>query len=253
MQTLFGAGAMWGTPLTDAVGNPVSNPTPVRFGVAQEISIDIDFSTKELYGTLQFPVAVGRGTAKISGNIKNAQINGRAWASLFFGQSMTTGIFADVLDTTGSLIPMTGPYTITPTVPGSGTWAADLGVLDTNGNPMQVVASAPASGQYSVSAGVYTFAAADDGKRVFINFQYTGTSTTAPDLLVTSQPLGYTPTFALDVYLPYQGSSVTAHLFNAVASKLAIQTKLDDFVIPQMDYTAFADAQNRVMQIGTSQ
>lgn len=253
MQTLFGAGAMWGTPLTDSQGNAVSNPTPVRFGVAQEISLDIDFSTKELYGTLQFPVAIGRGTAKISGNIKNAQINGRAWASLFFGQSFSNAVFSDVLDTTGTLIPASTPFTITPTVPGSGTWAADLGVLDTNGNPMQAVASGPTTGQYSVAAGVYTFAAADEGKRVFINYQYTGTSTSAPDLNITSQPLGYTPTFALDIYLPYYGNSVTAHLYNVVASKLSIQTKLDDFVIPQMDYTAFADAQNRVMQIGTSQ
>ncbi|MFG7180670.1 hypothetical protein ACGYQ5_14175 [Burkholderia pseudomallei] len=253
MQTLFGAGAMWGTPLTDSQGNAISNPTPVRFGVAQEISLDIDFSTKELYGTLQFPVAVGRGTAKISGNIKNAQINGRAWASLFFGQSMSTGIFSDYLDTLGESIPASSPYTITPTVPNSGTWAADLGVLDANGNPMQVVAASPAAGQYTVAAGVYTFAAADTGKKVFINYQYTGTSTSAPDLNITSQPLGYTPTFALDIYLPYYGNSVTAHLYNVVASKLAIQTKLDDFVIPQMDYTAFADAQNRVMQIGTSQ
>lgn len=253
MQTLFGAGAMWGTPLTDSQGNAISNPTPVRFGVAQEISIDIDFSTKELYGTLQFPVAIGRGTAKISGNIKNAQVNGRAWASLFFGQSYNTGIFSDYLDTVGELIPASSPYTITPTVPGSGTWVADLGVLDTNGNPLQVVAASPATGQYTVAAGVYTFAAADEGKKVFINYQYTGTSTSAPDLNITSQPLGYTPTFALDVYLPYYGNSVTAHLYNVVASKLAIQTKLDDFVIPQMDYTAFADAQNRVMQIGTSQ
>ncbi|WP_448167667.1 hypothetical protein [Burkholderia ambifaria] len=253
MQTLFGAGALWGTPLTDSQGNAISNPTPVRFGVAQEISIDIDFSTKELYGTLQFPVAIGRGTAKISGNIKNAQINGRAWASLFFGQSQSNGIFADVLDTLGELIPATGPYTITPTPPSSGTWVADLGVLDTNGNPMQVVATSPAAGQYTVAAGVYTFAAADEGKKVFINYQYTATSTTVQNQIITSQPLGYTPTFSLDVFLPYNGSSVTAHLYNVVASKLAIQTKLDDFVIPQMDYSAFADAQNRVMQISTTQ
>ena len=253
MQTLFGAGAMWGTPLTDSQGNAISNPTPVRFGIAQEISMDIDFSTKELYGTLQFPVQIGRGTAKISGSIKNAQINGRAWASLFFGQSFSTGVFADYLDTTGELIPASGPYTITVTPPSSGVWSADLGVLDSNANPMQVVASGPTTGQYSVAAGVYTFAAADEGKKVFINYQYTGASTTAPTQTITSQPLGYTPTFALDIYLPYNGSSVTAHLFQVVASKLAIQTKLDDFVIPSMDYSAFADTQNRVLQIGTTQ
>jgi hypothetical protein len=252
MQTLFGSGAMWGTPLTDSQGNLITNPTPVRFGIAQEISMDVEFSTKELYGTLQFPVAIGRGTAKVSGSIKNAQVNGRMWASLFFGQPLTEGIFSDVLDTIGEVIPAT-PYEITPTVPGTGTWTADLGVLDSNANPMQVVAATPATGQYMVAAGVYTFAAADTGKRVFVNFQYTATSTTAPNQLITSQPLGYTPTFALDVYVPYNGSSLTVHMFQVVASKLSIQTKLDDFIIPSMDYEAFANASNQVMQIGTTQ
>jgi hypothetical protein len=252
MQTLFGSGAMWGTPLTDSQGNAIANPTPVRFGIAQEITMDVEFSTKELYGTLQFPVAIGRGTAKVSGSIKNAQINGRNWASLFFGQPLSEGIFSDFLDTIGTVIPAT-PFEITPTPPSSGVWAADLGVLDSNGNPLQVVASGPVTGQYSVAAGVYTFATADTGKRVFINYQYTATSTTAPLQNITSQPLGYTPTFALDVYVPYNGSSLTVHLFQVVASKLSLQTKLDDFIIPSMDYEAFANASNQVMTIGTTQ
>lgn len=252
MQTIFGSGSLWGTPLTNAAGAAIANPTPVRFGVAQEVSLDLDFSVKELYGTLQFPVEIGRGTAKASGTIKNAQINGLVWSSLFFGQSQSNGIFADFLDTVGENIPASTPYTITPTPPSSGTWAADLGVIDANGNPYTVVATSPAAGQYSVAAGVYTFAAANAGAKVFINYQYTAVSTTAPTQTVLSQPLGYAPTFALDIFIPYNGAAVTLHLFQCVASKLQIQTKLDDFIIPQMDYSAFADSQNRVLTWGTN-
>src|SRR5581483_11374955 len=93
-------------------------------------------------------------------------------SALGTGQTTSTGITALYDDATGAAIPAT-PYQITPTVPSSGTWLADLGVVDINGNPYTRVASAPATGQYSVAAGVYTFAAADTGKTVYINFRYT--------------------------------------------------------------------------------
>ena len=60
-QNVFGAGVLWATPTTDAYGNTIANPTPVQFGIAQEVSVDVSFDTKMLYGQNQFPVAVGRG------------------------------------------------------------------------------------------------------------------------------------------------------------------------------------------------
>jgi hypothetical protein len=157
MQNIFGAGVLIGTPLTDYAGNAIANPTPVQFGVAQEISLDISFDTKLLYGQNQFPVANGRGKGKISGKVKAAQVNGALFNSIMFGQGLTSGIVSDVYDVIGAAIPAT-PFQITPTVPSSGTWSFDLGVRDSNGVPMTRVASGPATGQYSVAAGVYTFA-----------------------------------------------------------------------------------------------
>ena len=69
MQVVFGAGVLYATQLTDASGNALAaNVTsPVKFGVLQEVSLDVSFDTKMLYGNQQFPIAVGRGKGKVSG------------------------------------------------------------------------------------------------------------------------------------------------------------------------------------------
>lgn len=252
MQNLFGSGILVGTPLTDYAGNAIANPTPVQFGIAQEIGVDVSFDTKMLYGSQQFPVAVGRGKGKISGKVKGAQVNGALWNSIMFGQTLTTGILSDVNDTIGTAIPTT-PYTITPTPPSSGVWAADLGVRNAAGVPMTRVASAPATGQYSVASGVYTFAAADTGLLMFINYQYTATSTTAKKSTLTNPLLGYAPSFQADIYVPYAGKSLIITLPNCIASKISIATKLDDFTIPDYTFDAFANAAGNVMTYALSE
>lgn len=253
-QYLFGSGAAWGTPLADAAGNPIAAniATPQQFMVLQEISLDVSFENKMLHGQNQFPVAVGRGKGKVSGKAKWGQVNGGVFNALFFGQTMTSGIIGDVYDTTGALIPAT-PFTVTPTVPESGTWSVDLGVRDANGFTMTRVASAPAAGQYSVAAGVYTFAAADTGKRVYINYQYTATSTTATKMSVVNQPMGYAPSFKLDLYMPYQGKKLIVTLPKVISSKMALAGKNDDFTVPDMDFEAFADDAGNVMTMALSE
>lgn len=248
----FGAGALWGTPLTDAFGNPLANPSPILFGVLQNVSVDISGDIKELNGQNQFAVAVGRGKGKIGLKASFAQINGAIINSLFFGQTMTSGILSDVYDTTGAPIPST-PFAITPTVPSSGTWTADLGVRDANGLPMTRVAATPATGQYMVAAGVYTFAAADTGKTVFISYQYTATSTVAKTSTVLNVPMGYAPKFRCDLFNGYSGKALSLTLFACVASKLTLATKLDDFMMPDFEASAFADDSGRVLSWGTSE
>ena len=251
-QYAFGAGALIGTPTQDAFGTAIANPTPIQFGVLQDVSVDMSFDVKELYGQNQFAVAVGRGKGKITGKAKFAQINGLILNSLFFGQTLATGTLTDVIDTTGSVIPGT-PFQITPTVPGSGTWAVDLGVKNASGQPMTRVISGPTTGQYSVSAGVYTFATADAGLTVFISFQYTATSTIARKSTVQNVLMGYAPTFRCDLYSPYGGKALTISLPNCIGTKLTFATKQDDFMIPEFDFSAFADGSGNVMTYSTSE
>jgi hypothetical protein len=192
---------------------------------------------------LQVPVALGRGKGKVSGKAKAATLNGALLNNIFFGQTVTAGITGDVNDTVGVPVPTT-PFTITPTPPSSGTWSADLGVVNASGIPMTRVASAPATGQYSVAAGVYTFAAADVGIKMYISYQYTATSATAKKSTIQSLPMGYAPTFKCDLYLPYAGKQAILTLNSCLASKMSIATKLDDFLIPEFGFDAFADASN---------
>jgi hypothetical protein len=81
----FGAGTLWGFPVG---GNTAANPTPMKFGTLQDVSLDISGDVKQLYGQKQFPEAVARGKCKITGKSKFAAINGKMLNDLFFGQTM---------------------------------------------------------------------------------------------------------------------------------------------------------------------
>lgn len=237
-MNLYGAGNLFGIPNTDVNGNVIANPTPIQFGALQDVSLDINFDIKELWGQPQFALDVARGKGKIVGKAKAATVNGAMFNSLFFGGTATAGILSDYTDQVGTAIPAT-PYTITPTFPGSGVWATDLGVRDANGVPYTRVASGPTAGQYSVTAGAYLFAAADTGKVVYISAQYTATSTTAQKIVVPNSMMGSTPTFRAEIYIPYKGKSLVVSLPYCTSNKLAIATKLDDFAIPEFDFIAY--------------
>jgi len=246
-QYIFGAGVIWATPLMDAFGNTIANGTPVQLAVSQEISMDESFETKKLYGQNQFPVDVGRGKGNLGVKAKFAQVNGLTVSSLYFGQTLVTGNESYKYDVTGAAIPLT-PFQITPTVPNSGTWAGDCGVRDSNGVPMTKVASAPATGQYSVAAGVYTFAAADTAKIVFISFRYTAAApTTAKKMVIQNVPMGAAPVVQLDIFFSKNGKDFSTRYPQAIASKLSWQSKLDDYMVPEIDFECFADAAGNVL------
>src|SRR6266699_2192037 len=122
MQLGFGTGVMWGTQLTDNAGTAITNPTPQRFGVLQEGTIDISSTIKELYGQYQSPVAIGRGTNKIKVKAKNARIVGDLFNAIYFGivGGVTTTRNNVSLDESGTIA--AGAVTVA----NSGTYIADL-------------------------------------------------------------------------------------------------------------------------------
>ena len=254
MELGFGTGILYGIPLTDAAGNAISNGTPVQFGQLQDIAIDLSFDEKMLYGASQFPIAVGRGKGKLEGKAKTANFNAAMIGSLFFGLTPSAGIRAVAMNQANS-VPGSVAYTITPTPPSTGTWVTDLGVLYQNtGLPLTKVASAPALGQYSVSAGVYTFASADANAAVLISFEYTATSTAGPkSLQVTNQLMGYAPVFSAELNMSYLGKNLFFRFPNCIASKFTFPLKNDDFTIPEFDFSVFADATNTVCYVATAE
>lgn len=250
---LFGAGLMWGTPLQTATGAAVANPTPLLFGTLQDIELDIKRELKPLYGNLQFPVKVAAGKGSITGKAKSANIFGGMLETIVFGQAGSAGITDVVADTVGAAIPAS-PFQITPTVPASGTWAVDLGVVSAaTGRPFTRVASAPTAGQYSVAAGVYTFATADQGQVVYISYRYTATSTTARKGSLTNLPMGQVPTFRCDMYMPYDGKYAVWTARGAISDGLKLTGKNDDFNIPEFSFQCFADASGVVLDWALSE
>src|SRR6185437_3547873 len=161
----FGSGVLLG------VRTDIANATLVNFGLIQECQLDLSFTTKELYGQYQFPVAIGRGQGKLTGNAKMAQISGLAFNNLFFGQSLTPGQLTTAFGES-HVVPAVTPFTVSVT--NAGEFVDDYGVLyATTGLPLTNVASAPVQGQYSVAAGVYSFAAADAGAAILVSYTYT--------------------------------------------------------------------------------
>lgn len=234
----FGVGILIAVSRTDALGVALAVPQAYRLGILQDVSTDFSFESKPLYGAGQLPVDQGRGKAKLAFSAKTADINATALAALHFGTAPVVGVKLPLLDWSAT-IPST-PFQVTPTIPGSGTWVADLGVTDAAGNNFTRVASAPATGQYSVSAGVYTFAAADTGKAVLISSEYTA-ATGGIVVPMTNQLMGYSPSFSVILYNDSKGSKFGLKLTNCQSDKLSLPFKNEDFVIADFGFQALDD------------
>jgi hypothetical protein len=244
---VFGVGTLYGIPLTDQTGTAIANPSPVQIGVLQEVAADLSFDEKTLYGAYQFPVAFGRGKGKFTFKAKAADFSYQAMASLFFGNlsSAVAGI-RNVVDNFAATVPTT-PFQVTITPPSSGTFATDLGVrYASTGLALTRVASAPTTGQYSLSGAIYTFSTGDAGASVLISYEYTATSTTNFQIPVANQLMGYAPSFQTQLHLPYNGKNLTLKLNNCVASKFSLPFKNEDFSVQEFDFMALADASNNI-------
>lgn len=243
----FGAGVLVATPLKNAAGTAITTPSPIQFAILQEVTVEESFESKELYGAMQFPVDIGRGKGKVTLKAKTASVYGELFNAVYYGQTLTSGFETIYADLTGTAIPTT-PYTITPTPPASGVYGADMGVTDSTGLPYTRVASGPTTGQYSLAAGVYTFAAADTTKVVYISYSYTNATTPASGKLLTvvNQPMGYQPSFEVDLKWTKNGKDLYVRYPNAVSNKLTMTAKNDDFTIPEFDIDCFADATGNI-------
>lgn len=237
----FGAGRLYGT-RTD-----ITNGTPLEFGVLQGCDFDLSFTTKPIYGTNQFAIFVARGEAKWTMKAKSGIMSGQLMSSIFFGIAPAAGQTALAAAVSGS-IPGSSTYTITPTVPNSGTFLSDEGVVyAATGIPFQEVASVSAAGQYSQSGGTYTFDSADASAAVLMSFTYTMTGS-GQKVALTNQELGTTPFFS-GVFRgrdPRSGLYNTMILNRMTSSKLSLSSKTSDYQIPEFDAEIMDDGTGNI-------
>lgn len=234
---VFGPGSLYVT-RTD-----VANSTPINIGFVQEFSYDESGETKQLYGQNQYALDARRATVKSTGKMKAARVSGIALNAVFHGSAFTTGQLLMAQAEAGS-IPASSTYTIT--VANSAHFDTDLGVVyASTGLPFQKVVSSPSAGQYSVSAGVYTFASGDASTDVLITYAYTSSSG-GQTKTVTNQPIGTTPKFQIDYSTVDGGKQYNLRFFQCIGAKLSSQFKLTDFMIPEIDFEFFANAAGQV-------
>jgi hypothetical protein len=227
--------------------NNVTNPTPTRAYVPQDMSIDFKQSTKELFGDRKFSVAVAAGEISVSGKVTMGAQNARILADLLFNVSGSSGTIAQIDKEAGTVT------TTTVTVANSAQWTTDLGVmLASDGTVFTRVASSPAAGQYSVSAGVYTFNASDNTKNVLISYLYTIASS-GEKIVMANQVQGPAGSFTAVMVFPYATDQDVLTLNNAILQDSGIATKLGDYAKPTMSFMASTDSSDTLGTFAFSQ
>jgi hypothetical protein len=128
-------------------------------------------------------------------------------------------------------------YTVDAT---QSTWSEDAGVYDYTAQKwMSQVASAPATGQYSVANGTYTFAAADASHLVGLYYKYT--STGGHTITLGNPLMGSATMVQLNVFNTYKGKSSGYTLWACVFPSLSWDNKVDDYTEWDMEFEAAED------------
>lgn len=244
MEFGFGSGILTGT-RTD-----VNDYTPIRFGALQDVSVEFNGETKELFSTQQFPIDTARGKTKISGKAKVAQIFGRMYNDLFFGQTLASGQTKYAYNESATLGTGAAVYTVANS---ASTPLTDQGVFyAVTGNQFIGVATSPGSGQYTFNAatGVYGFSTFDASQGVLFNYLYT--VTTGYNIVGGNPLMGTTPRFSCTLFQQYEGNQAVLQLYACVSNRLSFPTRIDDYTIVDLDFNAYANAAGNVFDWSTA-
>jgi hypothetical protein len=239
--------------MNPTTGNIPTLPTNQQLLTLQDFSVDIDVTVKELRGQYQFPDDTADADRKLTWKCGTGRMDIDVYNNLIFGESAITPGGEDVNVNEQHTVPASSPYTISVT--NSADFVKDEGVIYASGTPAQVGqklqnngVSSPSTGQYIVSAGVYTFAAADAGLKV--NLSYISTVTTGRSLLVTNHTQGWGPGIEIYCANPYQEFTPLVpnylKLFACKVTKTGAPIKRADYVIVPIEGEAYADSAGNV-------
>lgn len=241
-QYVFGTGDLFFASQTGA--------NPSKIGALQDVSVDFSSDIKQLFGQYQFPLDVARGKTKIEGKAASGNIDVIAFNQFFFGDTAPTGQTLRAINEADT-VPAMSTYTITAAE--AATFVEDLGVyLADTGEALTQVASAPATGEYSVNSttGVYTFNVAQASADVLLNYLYTDTG--GNTLTINNQLMGSTPKFRMVLSQIYNAQTFTLVLYSVVSEKLSLPFKQDDYLISDFSFQAQANAAGQIGYMSTT-
>lgn len=237
MRSLFGCGYLFGV--------PTGGGSPIMFAALQDVSVEFSQDVKSLYGSQKFPIEIAGGKAKIECKASVGRIDPVLFNTIYWGGTLSTSTLTlGSMDEIGT-VPGSVAYTVT--VANAAQFRTNLGVFDpVTGMFMTMIPSGtPTTGQYTVSAGVYTFAAADANK--VLRFYYTyGATTGGSSVVVTNQQLGQINDFRAVLQNSFKGKQTVLELYRCTSTKLSMPFKQDDFLIPSFDFSAQDDGTGNV-------
>ena len=250
VQVGFGSGLLYGT-RTD-----IATATPRLLGIMQDVNLAFAGDAKELFGQYSYPMAVARGKTKITGKAKFAEINADIYNDFFFGQNVAGGGTATAFKESHT-VPSATPYDFVVTnateIP-----LADLGCWNaTTGSQYTLVTGTPTTAKtyaFDPTTGTYTFAATEAGNNLVVDYTYTLPAATAPNRTITiANPfMGTTPFFKSVFTQTFQTKQTVLILNSCVATSFSLPTRIDDFMISDLDFQAQADAAGVVGYLTTS-
>lgn len=251
MQLQFGVGTVLGK-RTDVTGTQVA-----FFGVTQEWQIDFAQEIVTILGPNKVAVDSAPGELKITGKIKFARFMATTFGNLMFGVAPTSAAGFDIIGPENhSSIPAT-----TFTVTSGATFTEDLGLYYHNtGVALVPVTAAPTAGQYIAGAagvGTYTINAADESVAGGIDAFYMVSTTNLFEVDINQQLMGTGPVVELDFAVPYAVQGVTKkfnlQVFSARISKMPLQFKNKAYMVPEVDFTVFANAAGQIIRTATTE
>lgn len=234
----FGSGVLFGNP---TLGNQPTNPTPFRFGVLQEVTVDFKADLKKLYGQYQFPVATARGKINVDIKGKLAVSDPNMLNQLYWAQTSASG-YELIMDSQAGTV-TGGNVTVNAT---ANAVVTDWGVqYKSTGQQLIKVNVAPNVGQYQINVNnnsQYIFATGDNGNVVAIS--YTINSSAGVTITLANQLMGYAPELSMLLYNKFRTKYFAITLNDVTLGSISVPTKLEDFWIYDFDGSANADASN---------
>jgi len=235
----FGCGDVYINPIA---GNLATNPTPEQILGLQDVSIEIDQKLVELKGANKGPDDVATGEMTVKGKCAMGRIDMDLLNQAYFADTITAG-------QTTVQVSESHVAAASVTVTFSSAFSKDLGVrYGANAQPLQRVLAGPLPGQYTVSAGTYTFNATDvaQGHVVLISYGYTQ-ATTGKTLTVHNQLMGYGPVVEMYLWEPYNSilnlnTENGWHLYACRFGKTSAPMKRADFTYPAVEFESFPNA-----------
>jgi hypothetical protein len=171
----------------------LSRPSLLPFSYAETIDLETSRITLRQWPVLQVTAVTWRGIAVPPDENADLEASvgyalepgdgippGRPQALDLFGHQYRSGRQSLVasysagyaVQSEAQAVPTAAPLQLSTFSP-YGPWGSDLGVTyATTGAPLAAVSASPGAGQYVVSAGTYSFSAADAGQSVSISYGY---------------------------------------------------------------------------------